>query len=419
MHEVAFLLIIIFIFFFSLASKFLERRAITSAMIFVGFGCVMGTMGLDLIPFDFDHGFIHLIAEVTLVLVLFSDASRIELAPLLKDHNLPVRMLVFGLPLIVMTGTIAGMVLPLGLDLLSAALLASILAPTDAALGQAVVTNNRTPLRIRQALNAESGLNDGLALPLVLLFATLVSGANDGDVNWLRFGATQIGLGLIVGGGLGFSGAVALDRAAKRGWMNPGFEGAAILSLALLSFGVSEYLGGNGFIAAFVGGLSFGNSVRGRCEFLYEFVEAEGQMLTLVTFLIFGSALVPLVLVNFDPWIWVYAVLSITVIRMLPVTLSLLGSGVKWPTSLYLGWFGPRGLASLLFLLFVLEDFDIKQGETILQLTVSTVLISIFAHGLTAAPLTALYGRWIERYGQCAEHRNVSAFRSWLKAKEG
>ena len=166
-------------------------------------------------------------------------------------------MLVLGIPLIVLMGTSIALVLPLELNLLSAALLAAILAPTDAALGQAVVTSARTPLRIRQALNEESGLNDGLALPLVLLFAIFASGGGEGDMNWLHFGVMQIGLGVAVGAGLGILGAYGLDLAAKRGWMNAGFEGAAILALALGAFGLAEYLGGNGFIAAFVRGDGF------------------------------------------------------------------------------------------------------------------------------------------------------------------
>jgi NhaP-type Na+/H+ or K+/H+ antiporter len=395
---------------FGLVSKRLEGTIITAPMVFAVFGLLIGEAVFGLAHLDFGHGFIHGLAEVTLILVLFSDAARIDLRQLRRDHNLPVRMLLIGLPLAIVLGTLVGLVLPLGLSFWEAALLAAILAPTDAALGQSVVSSRLVPTRIRQALNVESGLNDGIALPLVLLFACLASAANAGEAeqNWILFGAMQVTLGPLAGVVIGGLGAWLIDRAAANGWMEESYEGLAILGVAFLAFAGAEITGGNGFIAAFVGGLVFGNRVRGRCGFVFEFAEAEGQLLTLLTFLIFGAAILPQAAGDIGWAAPAYTVLSLTVVRMLPITLSLFGAGVRLPTVGFLGWFGPRGLASILFALFVLEEAPMPAADHILAVTIVTVAFSILAHGVTAAPAARWYGAVARRMGECEENKPVS-----------
>ncbi len=378
-------------------------------MIFAAFGLLIGQAGLGLADLDFGHSFIHGLAELTLVLVLFNDAARIDLSQVRRDHNLPVRMLLVGMPLTIAVGTAVGLVLPLGLSLWEAALLAAILAPTDAALGQAVVSNRQVPVRIRQALNIESGLNDGIALPLVLLFACLasVSHAGEADQDWIAFGAKQILLGPLAGVLIGGAGAWLIDRAAASHWMTEAFEGLAILGVALLAFAGAELIEGNGFIAAFTAGIVFGNRVRGRCGFLFEFAEAEGQLLTLLTFLVFGAAILPEATRDVNWIVVAYAVLSLTIVRMLPVALSVAGTGVRAPTMAFLGWFGPRGLASFLFALLVLEETATGAQATILAVTVVTVSASILLHGVTAAPGAGWYSAAVRKMGQCKEAESV------------
>ena len=394
---------------YGLVSGRLRDSVITAPMVFAGFGLLIGSFGLGLAELDFGHGFVHGLAEVTLSLVLFSDAARIELRQVRRDHGLPIRMLLIGMPLTVLAGTAVGLLLPLGLSFWEAALLAAILAPTDAALGQSVVSSPLVPARIRQALNIESGLNDGIALPLVLLLACF-AGASEaaGDQDWALFGAKQILLGPLAGLVIGGAGAWLMDRAAAAGWMAESYEGAAILALALLAFGGAELIGGNGFIAAFVAGMVFGNMVRERCRFLLEFAEAEGQILVLLTFLIFGAAILPEALGHLSPWILLYAVLSLTAVRMLPVGLSLIGAKVKLPTVLFLGWFGPRGLASILVALLVLESVEVALGHQLVTITIVTVALSILSHGLSAAPAARWYGAVAGRMGPCAETQSVS-----------
>ena len=318
-------------------------------------------------------------------------------------------MLVFGMPLVILFGTAVAMALPLGLELWEAALLAAILAPTDAALGQSVVASPLVPSRIRQALNVESGLNDGIALPFVLLFAYLAADIMEpsGGRNWLMFAAAQIGLGFGAGIAIGGMAAALIDWAARKGWMAETYEGPAVIGAALLAFAGAELVGGNGFISSFVAGMVFGNLVRGRCSFLFTFAEAEGQFLTLLTFLIFGAAIVPEALGHLTWTMLFYAVLSLTVIRMVPIGLSLIGTGLRTPTLLFLAWFGPRGLASILFALFMLEETDLPQSPTILSVVVLTVSLSILAHGVTAAPAARRYGRQMQADGTTPEHRHV------------
>lgn len=392
---------------FSLISGRLQGTVVTAPLVFILFGFLIGDGGLAIASVDSGHAAIHLIAELTLILVLFTDAARIDLSRLRRDHNLPVRMLMIGLPLVVVAGALAAVQLFPAFTFWEAVLLAALLAPTDAALGQSVVSAKIVPVRIRQAINVESGLNDGIALPAVLLFAALASTQQEmlGAGDWMRFGLLQVTLGPLVGLVMGYVGTRLLDQAAEYKWVSEAFMGIGILSFSLLTFVVAEMVGGNGFIAAFISGMVFGNTIRHPCTFLFEFMETEGQLLMLITFLVFGAVLLPEGLEHLTPTIFLYAVLSLTVIRMVPIGLSLLGTGVKLPTQLFLGWFGPRGLASILFVLLILEESEIAHKDELLTITIVTVGLSALLHGITAAPLAKLYGQLAARMGECEENQ--------------
>ncbi len=395
---------------YALVSGRLEGTVLTAPMIFVAFGFLAGSGGLGIAKIDVGHSAIHVIAELTLILVLFTDAARIDLDRVRRDHNLPVRMLLIGLPLAIAAGTFVALALFPAFSLWEAALLAALLAPTDAALGQAVVSAKAVPLRIRQSINIESGLNDGIALPAVLLFAALAGAAHSTNEagDWLRFGLLQVTLGPLVGAVIGYAGARLLDTAAERAWATTAFQGIGILSISVLAYVLAEMVGGNGFISAFVGGLVFGNCLRHPCTYLFEFMESEGQLFMLITFLVFGASLLPEGLAHVDVEFVVYAVLSLTAIRMIPIALSLLGSGIRLPTHLFVGWFGPRGLASILFVLLILEEAEIPHRAEILSITVITVALSVVLHGVTAAPLANAYGRLAAQMGECEEGKPVS-----------
>lgn len=409
MNSLGFAVIAAALILYGVVSRRLETSPVTGPMVFVALGLAIGSAGLGLADLEFDHGVVHTLAELTLVLVLFSDAARIDLGAVRRYHDLPVRMLAIGMPLTIVLGVLAALALPLGLGLWEAAVLAAILAPTDAALGQSVVTNREVPPRIRQALNVESGLNDGIALPAVLLFASFASmSAVGNDGNWLAFAAMQVTLGPLAGAAVAFAVAWLIARATAAGWMAHSYQGPAVLGTAVLAYAGAVLIGGNGFIAAFVAGMVFGNRVRGHKRFLLRFAEAESHLATMLVFLIFGASILPEAAGEMNLAVVAYAALSLTVVRMVPVALSLIGMGARPVTVAFLGWFGPRGLASILFVLFVLEEANLPGAATVFATVVATAALSILLHGITAAPFARRYGRTIREMGDGAtEMRDV------------
>ena len=386
-----------FILGFGLISGRLQKTVITPPMMFVLFGLLIGPTLFGVMDAEIENDVINFIAEITLIVILFTDASRIDLKLLRREHDIPIRLLAIGLPLTMVAGALVGALLFDALTFWEAVVLAIILAPTDAALGQAVVSSPQVPVRIRQALNVESGLNDGIALPVLLFFISLAGSAeNIGQGYWLQFAAAQIILGPIVGVAVAYAGGWLVAWAEAREWDDEAFQKLVALGLALLAFALAELIGGNGFIAAFCAGVTLGNLFSHVCSRLYEFIEAEGQLLTLVTFMIYGGVMVTPALEQLSWQILLYAILSLTVIRLIPVALSLSGMGLQLKTVLFLGWFGPRGIASIIYGLIILEEITLRGREPIFNVMVVTVLLSVFAHGLTAVPAANAYGAHAE-----------------------
>ena len=337
-------------------------------------------------------------AELTLILVLAADASQISFDELKKQKAIPARLLLVALPLIMVMGTLVGYSIFPEMGWYGAALIAAILAPTDAALGASVLADKSVPAKIRQGLNVESGLNDGIALPAVLFFACFLNITHQSaEENWLLFLSLQLTIGPIAGLVVGWIGGHLIARAAKKGWMTSEFQGVAAIALAVMAFAAAEICHGNGFIAAFVGGLTYGNLHVNYSKFLHEFTETESQFLSYLTFFLFGALILPEAIHHVNGQIILYAVLSLTLIRMLPVFISMIGAGHRLPTVAFMGWFGPRGLASLLFALLVLEDLQVEQAEIIQTIVATTVLFSIVLHGMTASPLSKKLGRYSTR----------------------
>jgi NhaP-type Na+/H+ or K+/H+ antiporter len=283
---------------------------------------------------------------------------------------------------------------------------ATILAPTDAALGLAVVTNKAVPVRIRRALNVESGLNDGIATPFVTLFVAAVAAEEAlGDTAWGWEAVKQVGLAIVAAVVVGYLGGWLLSVAVARGWTSDVSEQIAILAMALLAYEGSVAIGGNGFIAAFVGGLLFGAATRGRLRAPVQFTETLGLAASFLVWSLFGALFVGALLTqDFALRPIVYAVLSLTVIRMVPVAIALFGTRLRPATVAFMGWFGPRGLASVVFLLIALEEIEHAGDGSLLVAAVTwTILLSVVAHGVSASGLAAAYGRSIRRAGEVAE----------------
>ena len=411
MNTTAFILVACCVFGFGLVSRRLADSPLTPPLVFVGLGIVLGPWGLDWLELNVEQGVMHVLAELTLILVLFGDAARIDFSALRRELGLPVRLLVIGMPLTILLGALAARWLFPELGWLEAAVLGAVLAPTDAALGQAVVSDPAVPTRVRQALNVESGLNDGIVLPAVLVLAALASMTTEGARSaseWVRFAGMQVTLGPLVGVGVAWFGSRLLRWSTERGWMEPPFERLAGLALAVLAFACAEHVGGNGFIAAFVSGMMLGQWTRGRCQWIYDFLEAEGQLLMLLVFFSFGVSFAMPALETASWRALAYAVLSLTVIRMVPVAIAMIGTGLRLPTVLFLGWFGPRGLASILFGILVLDEAEIAHEGLIFQLVMLTVLFSVVAHGVSASPLARWYGAMTTDRAHCAvEHHEV------------
>ena len=400
------ILAVVFVAYAVLAGR-LDRFSVTAPMVFVLVGAVLGPGGTDLLNVSVSNETTLVITEVTLALLLFADACTVRLRDLEGDASLPIRLLFVGLPLTVLLGTGLAHLMEPDLGWAAAALVATILAPTDAALGLAVVTNHAVPGRIRRALNVESGLNDGLVTPFVTLFlAIVVSEESSGTEGWVAAALTQIGLAVLAALVVGLGGGWLISRSRAHGWTSALSEQLAVLSLAVLAYQGSISIGGNGFVAAFVAGLLFGQATKGGLDGPVEFSETVGLFLSFFVWMLFGALFAGPVLSGPTDWAPIgYALLSLTVVRMLPVALSLTGLGMRRSTVLFMGWFGPRGLASVVFTLVALEDLRPGAAETkpLVQVATWTILLSVVAHGLTAGVFAPRYGARIRSLGDVPE----------------
>ena len=380
-----------FIFLYSITSGRLERTPVSGAIVFTAFGLAFGPLGLGLLNLNVDTEVLRTLAELTLAMVLFTDAATADLGVLRHSIRFPRRLLLFGLPLTILLGFAAGVVFFNGLSLLEIAILATMLAPTDAALGKAVVTDESVPAGIREGLNVESGLNDGICVPILFIFLTLAAdtgGMADARLLALKLVAGEIGIGLAAGLGLTVCGAWLLRHAAGRGWVTETWRQLPVVVLAVTCFSVAQMLGGSGFIAAFVGGLLFGGITKQHKHAFLLAAEGTGDTLALITWVLFGAAVVGQAIGSFSWDVLAYAILSLTLVRMLPVFLVLGGLGLRSDEKLFMGWFGPRGLASIVFAVIVLNE-NLPGGKTIAMTVVCTVVLSILLHGLSANSLVA------------------------------
>jgi len=393
-----------FVFLYSVFSGGFERTPINGALVFVLFGFLVGPLGLDWLQLSLDTEGLRILAEITLALVLFTDAASADLGVLRRRIVLPQRLLLIGLPLTILLGFGAGVFLFDGLTVFEVAILATMLAPTDAALGKAVVTNEAVPDDMRQGLNVESGLNDGICVPILFVFLALAqgqSGDNGTMMLALQLVAEEIGIGLVVGLTVTALGSVLLKSLGVRGFITKSWRQLPVVAIATVCFATAQVLGGSGFIAAFAGGMLFGWMVREHKHKFLLAAEGTGDTMSLITWVVFGAIVVGK---SFDALTWqvvMYSLLSLTVIRMVPVFLSLHGTHLRVDEKLFAGWFGPRGLASIVFGVIVLNA-HLPGGDIISMTVVCTVLLSIICHGVSANPLVGLLAVRLKRSGESA-----------------
>jgi len=400
-----------FAFAYSLLASRLDRTPIRGALVYTLAGLLCGPLGLGMVGLNLDETAIRLMAELTLAVVLFTDAATANLRVLRKFETIPLRLLSIGLPLTILAGYFAAKLLFPDIAAVELALLAVALAPTDAALGKPVVVDKRVPESTRESLKVESGLNDGICVPALLFFLTLAEGLSQQQEPWqLALGLVLkvIGLGALVGVVLGLFGCRLLKASAHRKWTTGSWEEIPVLMLAVLCFSASEWIGGSGFIGAFVGGLVFNASARAEREDFLVAADGTSDALALLTWFAFGTMLFLPPFEESDWRCWVYAVISLTVVRMLPVALALSGLNMKWDTKLIMGWFGPRGLASIVFVTLIHERLG-EQSATITATAACTILLSVLLHGTTAGPLVGWYQtRHAQRSGESAPAADTS-----------
>ena len=382
------------VFCYSLVSRTLTRTVVTAPILFTMAGMATFAALPLTVTGGGERGPFLTLAELGLVLLLFTDASHTDLTVLGSIRRLPARLLSAGMLLTILLGALCAKLVFPQFSIWEAGILAAILAPTDAGLGQIIVTSPRVPLRVREALNVEAGLNDGLSVPFLLFFIALAESATSGTrVSLMGFVVEQLGFGTLVALGIGLPAGWLLNRAGRSGWMSESHQQLGVITLPLLCVLASEAVGASMFIAAFVAGLAVQAGFKEAGRHSVEFTEQSGQLLTLAVFFLFGI----LVAGAWGEFTWnlvLYAVLSLTVVRMLPVAVALIGTRLNRATVLFLGWFGPRGLASIVLGLVFLEENTSLPGEsTILLAVMITALLSIFAHGLSALPGIALYAR--------------------------
>ena len=386
---------------YAMASRRLSGTVITAPIVFVVVGLLLGPELLGTIDVQLGSSDVGVLAELTLALLLFTDASALDSRLLQRQNAMPLRLLGFALPLTILFGSVIAVVMFPELLVFEAVALAVLLSPTDAALGQTVVSDERVPSVVRQGLNVESGLNDGICVPLLLAavaFAELEEAPSlQGEI--IADLVRELGVAIVVGGVVAIIVAYVSRWSARRGWMAESWSMLVPLITTLVAYSATAEAGGSGFIASFVSGLVYGRLLGAAAHRSTELTEDMGKLLAAVTFLMFGVVLLGDSLSRIDVETVVYAVLCLTAVRMVPVAIAFLGSSARRPTIAFAGWFGPRGLATIVFALTVIEESNLTGSSRIIDVATVTVLLSVVAHGVTAPPFTKRYVAWLAGQG--------------------
>ncbi|MAI35394.1 MAG: sodium:proton antiporter [Rhodopirellula sp.] len=390
-----------FVFAYCLVAARLQRTQFNGPLIYVACGLILGPYCLNMVAMDVDGETLKTLAEITLAVVLFTDSAGANLPVLRRVRRLPARLLLIGLPLTISFGFFSGSLLYSNLTWIELALLATMLAPTDAALGQAVINNESVPGAVREGLNVESGLNDGICVPVLLLFLAMSADSLDQGavlIQMVELPLQAIGIGSVIGISSALIGCISINASVKRDWIDGAWTQIPVIALAVACFATSQWLGGSGFIACFVGGLFFGGMIREQKQPLLKAADGTGDVLSMITWFIFGALFIGDCLLAPEWRAIAYAMLSLTVVRIIPVFLAVLGMGLKTDSKLFMGWFGPRGLASIVFIVMV-NEANLPGSKTLVQAVTWTVLLSVILHGITANPLANVYAKRVEKRG--------------------
>ncbi|WP_068472935.1 cation:proton antiporter [Saccharicrinis aurantiacus] len=389
----SFAIISVIVLLYSLLAGKIEKAPISGPMVFLSLGMILGPLIFHVLNIHIGLEQYKVLAEFSLALVLFTDAAKSNLIILNRNRRIPYHLLLIGLPLTILFGWLIGILIFPDFSFVELAILATILAPTDAALGEPVVSNKQVPTKIREGINVESGLNDGICVPILLLLITMHSiQANEHITITYGIGVfiKQIGLGFLVGAGVVFLAETLMKHGFNKKWIEDSWKPTIIIMIAITCFTLSQAIGGSGFIAAFVGGLFFDHRYKDNKLELLVGAHGLGKIMTAIVWVVFGS-LITVHIIHHITWdILLYALASLTIIRIIPVLMCLLSNCLTKYQKFFIAWFGPRGLASIVFAALVLEE-KLPHGDTIVLTAFSTILLSVFAHGISAGPMAAVF----------------------------
>ena len=373
----------------------LARWSITAPLTMVVAGVALTAGSNPVFRFDLETASSERVVEVVLAILLFVDATETPGGIAGREPKLTARLIGIALPLTLAAAIGVGFLLLPGAGFWLLAVLATVVVPTDLAPAAALIRDRRVPARLRELLNVESGLNDGLVAP-VFLFCLAAAKAHDSRgvaAHALLEAVPAVLISIGVGASIGFVGGKLLSRSWTHHWTQPTALRLGVAALPLMTYGLALVLHGNGFVAAFVAGVVFAAASRDLPEYALYLTEDIGMLLSLVVWFIFGAVINQVVAMGVSWRVVCYAFLVVTVARIIPVTLSLLGSTVSRRDALFIGWLGPRGLATIVFGLLALIDLTGTDADLVEDVMVATVVLSIVLHGLSYGPLAALYGR--------------------------
>jgi sodium/hydrogen antiporter len=345
----------------------------------------------DVIAIDAEDPGVLEIVELALILTLFSDGMFVERELLGRHWGPPARALAIAMPITMGLLAVGAYLVFPDLSWAEAFLLAAVLSPTDPVVTSVVVTAQRVPALIRHTLNLESGLNDGLALPFVLFFLVLASPGGDAGREAVEL-LGEAGFGAVEGVALGVLGG-RLHSRLPGGGLTARYEGIYAVGLGLIAFGLADVTFGNGLIAAFVAGIALGATEHEVPDSFVAFADNVSSIFQVITFFIFGALIVA---VGYHGSIWAliaFIPFALLVARPVAVMASLAGTRLPQPQKLFIAWFGPKGVASMLFALFVLDETGVTEGPLVFDVAAFVIVFSIVAHGLT----DTIGARWIER----------------------
>lgn len=374
----------------ALLSGLAHRSILSLSFFFLAAGMMLGPGLFGVIDLETTADLVKRVTELTLIVILFVDGLEVERSFVRRGWHVPTRTLLIAMPLTAVFIALVGGPL-LGLSWGEAFLLGALLSPTDPVLTSSVCTNPKIPARIRNSLNLESGFNDGLALPAVILFAHYLL-RDSGDLSWWQFLARDVGVGAAVG----FAGALVAV------WLVKSLRGRMVMAthyLTLYAFAVSlslyaaaRFAGGNGFIAVYLAGIVMAAMGGDQAPAFPRFSRDLGEVLKLATFVIFGS------LLAFSWWVdegWrglLFVLFVIFAARTLALLLSLIGTRLDWQERAFMAWFGPKGVACVAYSLLVL-GLEVPGGVRVFHLTALVVVASIILHGASDTPLANRFAR--------------------------